>query len=78
MNQTNDSNTCKKIEEKLKIVTIIKEGKSTTYYYKQYNPGVLHRLSGPAIESKYEKRYFIDGIEISEEKFNEIVKIVDT
>jgi hypothetical protein len=74
MNQANDSNT----EERLKIVTIIKEGKSTTYYYKQYKPGVLHRLNGPAIESKHEKRYFIDGMEISEEKFNEIVKIVNT
>ena len=77
MNQANDSNLEEKIE-KLKIVTIIKEGKSTTYYYKQFKPGVLHRLTGPAIESKHEKRYFIDGMEISEEKFNEIVKIANT
>ena len=56
--------------QKTTIVTIIKEGKSTDYHYLSYRDiggltkRVLHRENGPAIESKTEKRYFINGKEI--------------
>lgn len=52
------------------VITIIKEGKSTDFHYLIYNDihgvkkRVLHRDDGPAIESKTEKRYFINGEEI--------------
>jgi len=56
------------------VVTIIKEGKSTDFHYLIYQDiqgvkkRVLHREDGPAIESKTEKRYFINGEEIFEKK----------
>jgi hypothetical protein len=56
--------------QKTTIVTIIKEGKSTDYHYLSYRDiggltkRILHRENGPAIESKMEKRYFINGKEI--------------
>lgn len=56
------------------VITIIKQGKSTDFHYLIYNDiqgikkRVLHRDDGPAIESKSEKRYFINGEEIFQKK----------
>lgn len=54
-----------------RIITIIKEGKSTNYYY---IGKILHREDGPAIESKTIERFFINGIEFSEKMFQEQIK----
>ena len=45
-----------------RILTIIKDQVSTTYYYDENKN--LHRENGPAIESKKQNKWFIHGEEV--------------